>query len=201
MAILALGNEWYVHDTSQAQRPFAIATDASLDKLGYVSFTRVDAAWKVHRQGFLILEHTTTIDVEEARAVIFTLLELKDFLQDYRPDAIVIGIDNLGISRSLLRGTSASTGANPLVQETIDFLIERVNPQKLGFCDIASEDNVADVLTRHGDCESYDYNTRLELTKTALNRALDNLNQNLRWTPRLRAPALEPVPTVGTFAL
>ena len=47
------------------------------------------------------------------------------------------------------------------------------------------EDNVADVLTRHGDTEGDDYSTRLSLTIKSLDRALHNINNDVRWTSRV----------------
>ena len=53
-----------------------------------------------------------------------------------KPDTIILGIDNLGVSRSLLRGVSASIKADPFIQDTIDTLLPIVNPQMLAMVDI-----------------------------------------------------------------
>jgi hypothetical protein len=164
-----------------SKRPYAIVTDASMDKLGLVSFFRnEDNRWVIHREQTLHRSHATSIEEEE-----WALTFLKEDLLLYRPDAIICGIDNMGVSRSLLRGVSASPKTDFFVQQAIDAMLLHISPHKIALLDIKSSDNVADVLTRSEDTGSEDYSTRRRLTLKALDRALDNINHDVRWTSRL----------------
>lgn len=186
-AVLALKNDWHSHTCSTASRPYAVVTDASLGKLGYVAFTKEGPTnqWCVRHQNTLRRHHTSSIEEEEARAVAWALKELESDLIEYKPDTIICGIDNLGVSRSLLRGVSAGLKTNPHIQLAIESLLCLTHPKKIALLDIHTDDNVADVLTRHEDTASQDYHTRRLLTMKALDRAVTNIDNDIRWTSRI----------------
>lgn len=153
-AILILENTWKSHDTTTVKRPLAILTDASMKGLGYVALTvDINNNWKVIGQNSLVRRDTTRIEEEEANAVSWALAELKTFTENYAPDAIIIAIDSLVVSRSMLRGASGSSKADIHIQQSIKLLedIPSLRTGKICIADIKSEDNVADVLSRAGD--------------------------------------------------
>lgn len=185
--ILTLQNTWKSHDTTPTMRPLAILTDASMKGLGYVALTfDNNNNWTVVEQNSLVRRDATRIEEEEANAVSWALTELKTFTQNYAPDTVIIAIDSLVVSRSMLRGASGSSKADIHIQQSIKLLedIPSLQAGKICIADIKSEDNVADVLSRAGDPNSPDYKSRLQLSIKVLDTAWKNANDNIRWTPR-----------------
>ena len=100
--IRLLGNEWCFHTTTIAQNPLA---------LGFVALTFHNGTWNVLTQKSLSRSNTRHIDEGEAHAVSWAIDELSEYITTMKPDAIIIAIDNLVVSRSLLRGVSGSPRA------------------------------------------------------------------------------------------
>ena len=155
-----------------------------MSALGFVALTYHHGTWNVLTQKSLSRSNTRHIDEEEAHAVSWAIDELSEYITTMKPDALIIAIDNLVVSRSLLRGVSGSPRADYHIQLSLDKLEKLCNLEKLSIADIASEDNVADIYSRKRDNTSADYNIRLQLSKKVATRALTNLNKNIRWCPR-----------------
>lgn len=172
--------------------PILLATDASggsKGQFGHIGFVLLHKPpgsphWVELRRGSKQRTEMRTIDYGETLALQWALTQIVPDLVESM-DCCIAAIDNTTTSYALLRGAAYSEQVDDLIQASLDILLKFFEPHRIAVNDIASADNVADVLTRSQDCENEDYATRLASTIRRGEVSLHNMQMSLRWASRL----------------
>ena len=181
--ITQLKNDWSSHSPSSSVSPLAVLTDASMTGLGFTALhLDKDKNWHLLEIRSLPRSNTVSIEEEEALAVLWATDCLAPHF--HKHDAILFGIDNRIVSRGLLRGATRSTRADSHIQASLSKLLRAFQAKNIAFADIKSEHNVADIPSRGEISSGTDFDRRMALSKEKMTKAFENLNNNIRWTPR-----------------
>ena len=177
--------KWSSIKKHKFNHPILLATDASEKYIGFVLLHKHTDSWTLLEQDSELRTEELSIDFGETLATHWASQKIKKH-KTPDMDCLIIAIDNTASSRSLLRGASHSDEINDLIQATLDTLLTEFEETQIGILDIASADNVSDVLTRSRDISpsNEDYTTRLNATIKRAEIAIKQLELSIRWTSR-----------------
>ena len=176
-------NTWTSFSKQDIQETVIIITDASNTKLGYyILLLHSDGTFEHISHRSIVRSDDSHIDIAEAQAVVEALKDPSLFL--LRFDAMIIMVDNTAASRSLYKCRSKSPSLDLCIQDSWLLISKFVTEDKVGIVDIASSDNVADIMTRDEIENDANFTTRFALSCIRANSAVDNLKLHIRWNPR-----------------
>jgi hypothetical protein len=180
--IMDIEDDWSEFQDMPAAKTLIVFTDASTTRLGFVFIAEDEI-----RHGTIVRKNDEHIDIAEAQAVTWALQFLHEEIKTQKEkglENIVIGIDNTAAGRAILKGFSPSDDLNEEVCRTLLEITKSFNLNNVLICDIESESNVADVMTRTCDISTEDYNTRLVISRARAEQTRINGTKGVRWTAR-----------------
>ncbi|CUE71771.1 unnamed protein product [Bodo saltans] len=159
--------------------PLIIVTDATPTRTCFLIFTiRDETMTEMQKESHAIPEDD--IAVTEALAVLQAILVLPKY---ERLTSAIIVTDNTTAGRSLSKGYSLHSEVDVVTQKILE-AAEARNVHIRTVIDILSQENVADVGTRHQNWESEDAMTRLRHTLRRIHECLPLYKLGAKWIDR-----------------
>lgn len=170
-----MSNEWCTLKTHN-RSPLIIVADATPTKICFIIFD--ENMNIIHRESATV-EHQN-IAVTEAIAILLAIQTLK---HSTTPTEVIVITDNTTAGRSLAKGYSLQQE----VDEKISQILHESTTKNLHIqtvVDITSEENIADVGTRHQDWESKDAHERMEATLARIEHCIPLYKRGSKWISR-----------------